>query len=99
MNKRDAFSADTVDKLLRLSALDLTEAERPSVEADLRKIIGLIDAMGSVDTTGVAPLAHPLAASQPLRPDEAMERVDRDRYQSGAPAVRGGLYLVPLVLE
>ncbi len=99
MSTRSAFSAAAVDKLLRLSALELPDAERPGVEADLRKIIDLIDALQAVDTSGVAPLAHPLAASQPLRADEATERVERDRYQSGAPAVRDGLYLVPRVLE
>ena len=55
--------------------------------------------MQSVDTDGVAPLAHPLDAAQRLRPDALTEAVDRAHYQAGAPAVRDGLYIVPRVVE
>jgi aspartyl-tRNA(Asn)/glutamyl-tRNA(Gln) amidotransferase subunit C len=56
-----------------------------------------------VDTTGVEPLAHPLdallAGGQRLRPDEVTESDRRDACQAVAPAVDGGLYLVPKVIE
>ena len=88
-----------IDHLARLAALRLDGDERPGVERDLRRIIGMVDQMQAVDTKGVDPLAHPLDATQRLRPDEATERVDRDRYQAGAPEARDGLYLVPRVVE
>ena len=61
--------------------------------------MGLIDQMQAVDTTGIEPLAHPLEASQRLRADVVTETNHREAYQSIAPAVEDGLYLVPKVIE
>ena len=88
-----------IDHLARLAALRLDGDERLGVERDLRRIIALVDEMQAVDTGSVEPLAHPLDATQRLRADEATERVDRERYQAGAPEVSDGLYLVPSVLS
>ena len=97
--------AGTVDNLLRLAAVRVSEEEKPRLERELGRIIELIDALRGVDTTDVAPLAHPLEtphlqdAPQPLRTDGVTETVDRERLQQGAPAVRDGLYLVPRVVD
>ena len=55
--------------------------------------------MNAVDTTGVAPMAHPLDMAQRLRPDEVAEPNQRERFQAIAPRVEAGLYLVPKVIE
>ena len=103
--------AATVNNLLRLAAVRVPEEEKPRLERELGRIIELIDALRGVDTTDVAPLAHPLEtphlqdapclqdAPQPLRADGVTETVDRERLQQGAPAVRDGLYLVPRVVD
>ena len=88
-----------IDHLARLAALRLNDSERPEVRADLQRIVAMVDRMQSVDTEGVAPLAHPLDASQRLRPDAHTETVHRAHYQAGAPAVRDGMYIVPRVVE
>ena len=93
------MDSETVDKLMRLSALDLDEEARVRLGLDLDRIVALIDEMQSVDTEGVLPLAHPLDSVQPLRPDRANAAVDRATLQHGAPATRDGLYLVPRVVE
>ena len=89
----------TVDNLLRLAAVTVRAEDKPRLVAELGRIVALIDAMRRVDTTGVAPLAHPLEVAQPLRADRVTADVDRERFQRGAPAVRDGLYLVPRVVE
>ena len=94
-----ALPGDVVEKLMRLSALSLETEERTLLQADLDKIVGLIDAMQSVDTLGVLPLAHPLDGTQPLRDDAVTESIDRDSLQHSAPLARDGLYLVPRVVE
>ena len=93
------MDAATIDKLLRLAALRLDVSERARLHVDLDKIVAFVDAMQSVDTDGVEPLAHPLDGVQPLRPDRVSETVERERFQQNAPAVRDGLYLVPRVVE
>ena len=88
-----------MEKLLRLAALSLETDEEAALQNDLDKIVGFIDAMRSVDTRGVLPLAHPLDGTQPLRDDAVTELIDRDRLQRSAPLARDGLYLVPRVVE
>ncbi len=88
-----------IDHLANLAQLELSDAEREAVRADLERIITMVDAMQAMDTEGVEPLAHPLDARQRLRADEVTEEVDRSRLQAGAPATEDGLYLVPRVVE
>jgi aspartyl-tRNA(Asn)/glutamyl-tRNA(Gln) amidotransferase subunit C len=88
-----------IDHLCRLARLELDTAERAAAEADLARIIAMVDQMQSVDTAGIEPLAHPLPAIQRLRADQVTETVDRSRFQELAPAVEDGLYLVPRVVE
>ena len=76
-----------------------SEGDIPQTTATLNNILGLIDAMQAVDTSGIEPMAHPLGATQRLRADAVTETNQRDAYQAIAPAVESGLYLVPKVIE
>jgi aspartyl-tRNA(Asn)/glutamyl-tRNA(Gln) amidotransferase subunit C len=59
--------------------------------------------MRAVDTTGVEPLAHPVAAigdiALRLRDDVVSEPNNREANQRSAPEVQNGLFLVPKVIE
>lgn len=97
------LTSDEVDRIARLARLALAEDERTSMLAYLNGFFGIVEAMRAVDTTGVEPLAHPLAAVQDvqlrLRDDVASEPDRRADYQRNAPAVEDGLFLVPRVIE
>jgi aspartyl-tRNA(Asn)/glutamyl-tRNA(Gln) amidotransferase subunit C len=88
-----------IDRIARLARLGLSEAETAAYAADLAGILRLVEQMNRADTTGVEPLAHPLALKARLRPDQVTETDQRERFQSIAPAVADGLYLVPKVVE
>lgn len=94
-----ALERSDVEKIAHLARLGLDEAEIPRTTETLNNILGLIDRMQAVDTDGIAPLAHPLEATQRLRADVVSETNQRDAYQAIAPAVENGLYLVPKVIE
>jgi aspartyl-tRNA(Asn)/glutamyl-tRNA(Gln) amidotransferase subunit C len=90
---------DQVRRLARLARISIRPEETEAVLEQLNRVLGLIDEMRRVDTAGVEPMAHPLDAEQRLRPDSVTDSNQRELYQSVAPAVEGGLYLVPKVLE
>jgi len=94
-----ALERTEVEKIAHLARLGLSEADLPRTTETLNNILGLIDRMQAVDTTGIDPLAHPLETTQRLRADVVTERNQRDAYQAIAPAVEEGLYLVPRVIE
>ncbi|AJE16521.1 MULTISPECIES: Asp-tRNA(Asn)/Glu-tRNA(Gln) amidotransferase subunit GatC [Stutzerimonas] len=94
-----AIERSEVEKIAHLARLGLAENDLPRTTETLNNILGLIDRMQAVDTSGVEPLAHPLETTQRLRADEVTEANHRDDYQAIAPAVENGLYLVPRVIE
>jgi aspartyl-tRNA(Asn)/glutamyl-tRNA(Gln) amidotransferase subunit C len=67
--------------------------------SELSNILQMVEQMNSVDTRTVVPMAHPMEAGQRLRADEITETDQRELFQSIAPQVEAGLYLVPKVIE
>ncbi|HEU0258253.1 MAG TPA: Asp-tRNA(Asn)/Glu-tRNA(Gln) amidotransferase subunit GatC [Burkholderiales bacterium] len=94
-----SLSDDQVRRLARLARIAIRAEEFEPVLDRLNRVLGLVDEMRQVDTAGMEPMAHPLDATQRLRPDIIIESDRRELYQSVAPAVEGGLYLVPKVIE
>ncbi|MEE9342346.1 MAG: Asp-tRNA(Asn)/Glu-tRNA(Gln) amidotransferase subunit GatC [Gammaproteobacteria bacterium] len=92
---------DTQDilKIAHLARLGVDEGEVDAYAENLTKILDFVEQLESVDTEGVVPLAHPLEASQRLRPDEVTETNQREQLQANAPQVEAGLFLVPKVIE
>lgn len=88
-----------VDKIAHLARLEIAEKDVVEVARNLSNILDLVAQMESVDTTGVAPMAHPLDMAQRLRDDAVTETDQRDHFQAIAPQVEEGLYLVPKVIE
>ena len=94
-----ALSLDEVRRIARLARIEITPAEADDVRAKLERIFELIGRMRAVDTTGIVPMSHAQDVVLPLREDRVTE-IDRQAlFQQGAPAVEGGLYLVPQVIE
>ncbi len=93
-----------VKRLAILAQLELTDTEAQATLEKLNGIFSLVEQMKAVDTSGIEPLNHPIAAFQPdlalrLREDVVTEPNRRDDYQQVAPATQDGLYLVPKVIE
>jgi aspartyl-tRNA(Asn)/glutamyl-tRNA(Gln) amidotransferase subunit C len=99
-----SLTLSNVKILATLAQLELTDAEADRSLAKLNDIFALVEQMQSVDTTGVAPLNHPIAVIQSdlsmrLRDDVVTEDNQREAYQQPAPATQDGLYLVPKVID
>lgn len=88
-----------VEKIAHLARLAISDEDVPAYAENLSKILSFVEQMNAVDTSGVEPMAHPLDVSQRLRPDVVTEAEQRERFQSVAPQVEAGLYLVPQVIE
>jgi aspartyl-tRNA(Asn)/glutamyl-tRNA(Gln) amidotransferase subunit C len=88
-----------IDRIAALARLALSEAETESYARELSGILALVERMNRADTTGLEPVAHPLELKARLRPDVVTETDQRERFQSIAPAVADGLYLVPKVVD
>jgi aspartyl-tRNA(Asn)/glutamyl-tRNA(Gln) amidotransferase subunit C len=98
-----ALTPDDIQRIALLARLELRDDERERMRSQINDFFGLVERMCAVDTAHVQPLAHPVDAFEEvalrLREDQPAEDIDRDANQRSAPAVDGGLYLVPRVIE
>ena len=94
-----SLSVADIHRIAHLARLAIDTAQAEEVRAKLDAIFGMLDKLNAVDTTGVVPMAHAQDVMLPLRADEVTEGDRHALYQSVAPAVEGGLYLVPKVIE
>ena len=93
------LSLEQIHRIAHLARLELGESEAAAMQQQLNDILAMVDQMAAVDTTGVAPMSHPQEVTQRLREDRVTETDQRAPFQSIAPAVEDGLYLVPKVIE
>jgi aspartyl-tRNA(Asn)/glutamyl-tRNA(Gln) amidotransferase subunit C len=94
-----ALDASDVEKIAHLARLGINADDIPGYARNLSDILSFVEQLNSVDTSGVEPLAHPLEATQRLRPDVVTEENNREHFQQVAPEIESGLYLVPQVIE
>ena len=98
-----ALTPQDIGRIAHLARLELAPQESERMLTQLNGFFDIVERMRAVDTQGVEPLAHPVAAIQDvqlrLREDVASEPDQREANQRSAPAVEDGLYLVPKVIE
>ena len=88
-----------VKRMAHLARIEIAQAEVAPMLSQLSNIMGLVEQMQAVDTSGVAPMAHAQDLSLRLREDIVTETDQHEAFQAVAPEVEAGLYLVPKVIE
>lgn len=88
-----------IDKLSRLAMLEFAADERPGIKAGLEKMIGFVDKLKELDTTGVEPLLHMSGHVNVLRDDVPGGMLSQAEALQNAPLHRNGFFLVPKVIK
>ena len=98
-----SLNASEIQRIANLARLELTPGQSERMLTQINSFFQIVEQMRAVDTTGIEPLAHPVAVMQDialrLREDIASEPNQREANQQSAPAVERGLFLVPKVIE
>lgn len=98
-----ALNPQDIARIAHLARLELSAPEGERMLAQINAFFDIVEKMKAVDTAGVEPLSHPMAAVQDialrLRDDVASETNQREANQRSAPSVDRGLFLVPKVIE
>ena len=94
-----SLTAADVQKISHLARLAVDDADVALYANNLSNILGLVEQMNAANLDDVEPMANPQDAMQRLRDDVVTESNNRDKYQTLAPAIEQGLYLVPQVIE
>jgi len=103
-----------VQYVAELAHLELTAAESERMVRDLNNILGYVDRLNQLDTSGVPPLAHTLIApaggapgenaasptfDTAMREDELGPCVTHEEALANAPTNDGTYFMVPKVIE
>ena len=98
-----SLSSQDIARIAHLARLQLRSEESERMLAQINGFFDIVEQMRAVDTAGIEPLPHPVAAIQEvalrLRDDVVSEPDQREANQRSAPAVERGLFLVPKVIE
>lgn len=96
-----AIDKSTVEKVARLAQLTIPEEDKEKLASELSNIIGFVEQLGEVDTSGVEPIANvlELETDAPLRKDAITDGDAPDRVLSNAPDRVQDFFAVPKVVE
>ena len=94
-----ALTLEEVERVAHLARIAIDEPEARAVLSQINDVFRLIAEMQAVDTRGVEPMSHALDVVQRMREDSVTESDQHAEFQSVAPQVESGLYLVPKVIE
>jgi aspartyl-tRNA(Asn)/glutamyl-tRNA(Gln) amidotransferase subunit C len=94
----------TVKRIASLARIAITDEDAARMAPDLGNILGWIETLGEVDTTGVEPMTAVIPNTLRLRDD--VVNADpltgggiREQILANAPAAEHGFFAVPKVIE
>lgn len=88
-----------INKLANLSRLDFKDEEKQEMKTELEKMIGFIDKLNELDTSGVEPLLHMSENQNIFREDEVKGELDKKDVFKNAPVHDENFFKVPKVIK
>jgi aspartyl-tRNA(Asn)/glutamyl-tRNA(Gln) amidotransferase subunit C len=88
-----------VEHVARLARLDLTEDEKERMTAQLDAILGYIDTLNALDTSGVEPTTTVIPMMSVMREDVVRPSLDREEALANAPDREDVFFRVPRIIE
>ncbi|MBC7522416.1 MAG: Asp-tRNA(Asn)/Glu-tRNA(Gln) amidotransferase subunit GatC [Sandarakinorhabdus sp.] len=90
---------ETVRKIARLARIGIADAQVAPLAGELSAILGWIEQLGEVDTTGVAPMTAVIPNHLAWRVDAVTDGGVQDKVLANAPDATSGFFAVPKVIE
>jgi aspartyl-tRNA(Asn)/glutamyl-tRNA(Gln) amidotransferase subunit C len=90
---------DTVEKVAHLARLELNPEETETMINDMNRILGFMDKLNEVDTTGIAPLIYMTNEVNVFREDVVKQEITHEEALLNAPKHDGKYFLVSKVID
>jgi len=88
-----------VEHVARLARLELTEAEKEQMTAQLDAILDYIGKLNQLDTSAVEPTSTVIPMVSVMREDEVRPSLTQDEALANAPDREGLYFRVPRIIE
>ena len=90
---------ETVEKVAHLARLELAEDEKEMMIADMNKILGFMDKLNEIDTSGIEPLVYMTNEINTVREDVIKHEITHEEALLNAPKHDEDYFLVAKVIE
>ena len=90
-----AITDETIEYVAALAKLDLTDEEKERAKKDLGNIIGYVDTMNQLDTTGIEPMSHVFPVQNVFREDVVTNGDNKEKTLANAPLRKEDSFEVP----
>jgi aspartyl-tRNA(Asn)/glutamyl-tRNA(Gln) amidotransferase subunit C len=87
-----------ISRLEKLARLQLADAERAQLGADLQNILNMVDQLQTLDTNGVTPLVYLNEQHNVLREDVVQQQITTEEALANAPKHDAQYFRVPKVI-
>jgi aspartyl-tRNA(Asn)/glutamyl-tRNA(Gln) amidotransferase subunit C len=94
----EKISLDDARKVAKLARLALSDQQLAHYAGQLQSILGYVEKIGEVDTSGVEPMAHAVPLHNVLREDVVEPALSVEQVLQNAPATDGAFFRVPKVI-
>ena len=93
------ITREDVLKAAELARLALTEEETELYTGQIQRILGYVEKLSELDTTGVEPTSYTANDKGAMREDKAVESLSREEALANAPVSERGCFKVPQIIE
>ena len=95
------LNKETIHHLAKLCRIACTEEQEEKLLQDMQKILGYVEQLNEIDTSGFAPCVSVSEAVKqaPLRKDVTGHTLSREEFLKNSPSHIGGMIRVPPVLK
>lgn len=97
-DSKSPLGIDDVRHVAKLARLALSQERLAQLQRELVAILGHIEQLQAIDTTGLEPMTHPLTLSNRLADDVPEPGMPIAELLRNAPATEGVFLVVPKVL-
>jgi aspartyl-tRNA(Asn)/glutamyl-tRNA(Gln) amidotransferase subunit C len=100
MVKGKTIDEKAVRHIAKLSRISLADAEVKGYREKLAAILGYIDKLNEVDSSGTPPTSHPLESLKNVfRKDTLRKSLEKDEALQNAPRRNNDFFSVPKIIE
>jgi len=93
------ITREEVMHVARLSRLALAPAEIDEITGQLDQLLGYVEKLDELDTSGIVPTAHAVPMENAFRGDEVKPSIGLERALQNAPQTAESCFVVPKVIE
>jgi aspartyl-tRNA(Asn)/glutamyl-tRNA(Gln) amidotransferase subunit C len=92
------LSSSEVEHIALLARLVLSREQITAMTDQLNDILGYMEKLSEIDTTGIEPTTHTLHLSNAFREDRVRPSLDPEKVLALAPEQGGSAFVVPKVI-